>query len=287
MFTNVEYTKLIRHFKSEEIFNDYLKITEGYLIEKNKRKYDELFYSDKVQTLKDFRAFNGRDKVYFSMDFINFKVLQQADAFQKYLETRFMRGSTRVSAEILIYFRMIVADRKFIYNAIGIRKEDLTNGRFTKQELIEIKKEIQLLEEAKEKNDSLAIENYLKEKLIVWFKFFLARTMLQRYTNIPSGLLVVKIEDYSMRMITEVYNDKKLVNISRNQNDGLSDSFNGDEMVNLFLFLWNAFMYGRKTKLLKDLEFNLNTISDTAKEFDEEVEAIVKNMEMEIKENKK
>ena len=63
---------------------------------------------------------------------------------------------------------------------------------------------------------------------MIWFKFYFARLILQRYCNIPAGLLVVKLEDYSMRMITEVYNDKKLVNISKNQNDGSSESFNCD-----------------------------------------------------------
>ena len=83
-------------------------------------------------------------------------------------------------------------------------------------------------------------------------------------------------------MITEVYNDKKLINISRNQNDGSSKSFNGDGLVNLFLFTFNAFLYGRKTKVLQDLEFNINTISDSASAFDDEIKEIVSNMEKEV-----
>ena len=123
--------------------------------------------------------------------------------------------------------------------------------------------------------------------LLVWFKFFFTRLILQRYCNIPAGLLVVKLEDYSTRMITEVYNDKKLINISRNQNDGSSKSFNGDGLVNLFLFTWNAFLHGRKIKVLQSLEFNINTISDAQNLYDDDIEMLVKNMEKEIKDANK
>ena len=284
IFTDEEYKKIIRLFKSEDAFIDYLRITEGYLTEEGKRKYDELFYSENINTLKKFRAFNGKDKVYFSFDYIEYKVDEQAEIFTKFLEKRFLKGSTRVSAEILEYFKMIVNDKNFIYNLVGIQKEDLTNGRYNKTELAEIKKELELLKEAKEKTDIIYIEKLLKERLVIWFKFYFARIILQRYCNIPSGLLVVKINDYSMRMITEIYNDKKTINIKKNQNDGSSSSFNGDGLVNLFLFVWNAFLYGRKVKILQDIEFNINTISDPAQEYDKDVEAIILNMEKEIKE---
>ena len=111
--------------------------------------------------------------------------------------------------------------------------------------------------------------------------------ILQRYCNIPAGLLVVKFEDYSSRMITECYLDKKLINIGRQQNDGSSTSFKGDGLVNLFLFVWNTYLYGRKVKVMNDIEFNINTVSDTVSLFDEEVLNIVKNMENEINEHEK
>ena len=63
--------------------------------------------------------------------------------------------------------------------------------------------------------------------------------------------------------------------------------FKSEGLVNLFLFVWNAYLFGRKVKVLNDIEFNINTISDTISLFDEEVLNIVKNMENEIKEHKK
>ena len=287
MFTSMEYKKLIRLFKDENQFVDYLKITEGYLREPGKRKYDELFFSENKKTLKKFRAFNGRDKVYFSMDYIKYKVDEQSVIFEEFLTKRFLKGSTRVSAEIFAYFKMIINDKKYDYNLLGITKENLMSNKYSKKELKELNEELQEIREAKEKENIPFIENILKERLVIWFKFYFTRLILQRYCNILAGLLVVKIEDYSMRMITEVYNDKKLINISRNQNDGSSESFNGDGLVNLFLFVWNAFLYGRKTKVTQDLEFNINTISDASNMYDDDVSMLVKNMESEIKTNSK
>lgn len=287
MFTSMEYKKLIRLFKDENQFVDYLKITEGYLREPGKRKYDELFFSENKKTLKKFRAFNGRDKVYFSMDYIKYKVDEQSVIFEEFLTKRFLKGSTRVSAEIFAYFKMIINDKKYDYNLLGITKENLMSNKYSKKELKELNEELQEIREAKEKENIPFIENILKERLVIWFKFYFTRLILQRYCNIPAGLLVVKIEDYSMRMITEVYNDKKLINISRNQNDGSSESFNGDGLVNLFLFVWNAFLYGRKIKVTQDLEFNINTISDASNMYDDDVSMLVKNMESEIKTNSK
>ena len=53
------------------------------------------------------------------------------------------------------------------------------------------------------------------------------------------------------------------------------------------MFTWNAFLYGRKIKILNDIEFNINTVSDPSSLFDDDVLAIVKNMENEIEEHKK
>lgn len=287
IFTDSEYTKLVRLFKNEDQLIDYLKITEGYLTEKNKRKYDELFFSENKKTLKKFRAFNGKDKVYFSMDYIKYKVEEESKNFDVFLSKRFLKGSTRVSAEIFTYFKMIINDTKYEYNLLGITKENMEGRKYSKKELKELNIELEKIKEAKEKEDIVYIESILKERLLVWFKFFFTRLILQRYCNIPAGLLVVKLEDYSTRMITEVYNDKKLINISRNQNDGSSKSFNGDGLVNLFLFTWNAFLHGRKIKVLQSLEFNINTISDAQNLYDDDIEMLVKNMEKEIKDANK
>lgn len=287
IFTNDEYKKLIRLFKSESQFIDYLKITEGYLTEKKTKKYDELFFSNRKSTLRNFRAFNGKDKVYFSMDFILFKVDEQSKIFEDFLTKRFLRGSTRINTEILNLFKYTVNDKKFEYNIVGVSKKDLESNKFSSEEKKKINEELKKVFEAKQNNDIKYIENLLKERLVIWFKFFFARVILQRYCNIPAGLLVVKIDDYSMRMITEVYNDKKTINIGKNQNDGSSNSFNGDGLVNLFLYTWNVFLYGRKTKILKDLDYNINTLADTSSMYDKDIENIISNMEKEVGEYKK
>ena len=287
IFTADEYNKLIRLFKSENHFIDYLKITEGYLTEKGNKKFDAIFKSNKKSVLKKFRAFNGKDKVYFSMDYILFKIDEQSKVFEEFVSDRFLKGSTRVSAEIINFFRLTINDKLFINNIIGVTEQDLKSNKYSKEEKIKIKNEMKKVQNALEKDDLGFIQEILKERLVIWFKFFFARLILQRYCNIPAGLLVVKFEDYSSRMITECYLDKKLINIGRQKNDGSSTSFKGDGLVNLFLFTWNAFLHGRKVKILNDIEFNINTVSDPSSIFDDDVLAIVKNMENEIEEHKK
>lgn len=287
IFTAVEYDKLIRLFKNEAAFIDYLKITEGYLVEKGNRKFDAIFKSNKKSVLRKFRAFNGKDKVYFSMDYILFKVDEQSKVFEEFINGRFLKGSTNVSAEILNYFRLTVNDKLFVWNILGVTEKDFKSNKFSKEQKAKLITEKKKIEEALSNDDLSYIQNLLKERLTIWFKFFFARVLLQRYCNIPAGLLVVKFEDYSSRMITECYLDKKLINIGRQKNDGSSTSFKGDGLVNLFLFVWNAYLFGRKVKVLNDIEFNINTVSDTVSLFDEEVLSIVKNMENEIKEHKK
>ncbi|MCT7646753.1 hypothetical protein [Aliarcobacter butzleri] len=287
IFTAVEYDKLIRLFKNEAAFIDYLKITEGYLVEKGNRKFDAIFKSNKKSVLRKFRAFNGKDKVYFSMDYILYKVDEQSKVFEEFINGRFLKGSTNISAEILNYFRLTVNDKLFVWNILGVTEKDFKSNKYSKEEKAKLISEKKKIEEALEKDDLSYIQNLLKERLVIWFKFFFARVILQRYCNIPAGLLVVKFEDYSSRMITECYLDKKLINIGRQQNDGSSTSFKGDGLVNLFLFVWNTYLYGRKVKVMNDIEFNINTVSDTVSLFDEEVLNIVKNMENEIKEHEK
>ena len=287
IFTAVEYDKLIRLFKNEAAFIDYLKITEGYLKEKDNRKFDAIFKSNKKSVLRKFRAFNGKDKVYFSMDYILFKVDEQSKLFEEFVSDRFLKGSTRISAEILNYFRLTVNDKLFVWNILGVTEKDFKSNKYSKEQKAKLITEKKKIEEALNNDDLSYIQNLLKERLVIWFKFFFARVILQRYCNIPAGLLVVKFEDYSSRMITECYLDKKLINIGRQQNDGSSTSFKGDGLVNLFLFVWNTYLYGRKVKVMNDIEFNINTISDTVSLFDEEVLNIVKNMENEINEHEK
>lgn len=100
-----------------------MKITEGYLTEKGKKKFDEMFYSNKKSVLKKFRAFNGKDKVYFSTDFILYKLDEQSKIFEQFLTGRFLRGTTRVNAEIVTFFRYAVLDKNFEYIIVGVTKK--------------------------------------------------------------------------------------------------------------------------------------------------------------------
>ena len=283
IFTNEEYKDLLQMFRSEDSLIDYLKITEGYLKENEKEKYDKIFRSDNENILENFRAFDGKDTVYFSMDFIAYKTKQQSERYEEFLRRRFLKGRTRISAETIDMLKLIISDLNFEAKVCGMGdtdKQDLS--KLSKARLAELKSRVERLKTAKEKQDTKYIEEVLVERLVIWFKFFFARILLQRYCNIPADLVVVKLADYSTRMIMEIYADKKLVNIVKNQNDGQSKSFEGDGLVNLFLYTWNSFLYGRKERVLERIEYNINTISDPADEEDSLVQKINEDMKAEI-----
>lgn len=174
IFTAVEYEKIVRLFKSEDAFVDYIRITEGYLTEKGNRKFDAIFKSNKKSVLRKFRAFNGKDKVYFSMDYILFKVDEQSKLFEEFVSDRFLKGSTRISAEILNYFRLTVNDKLFVWNILGVTEKDFKSNKYSKEQKAKLITEKKKIEEALEKDDLAYIQNLLKERLVIWFKFFFA-----------------------------------------------------------------------------------------------------------------
>ena len=167
IFTAVEYEKIVRLFKSEDAFVDYIRITEGYLKEKDNRKFDAIFKSNKKSVLRKFRAFNGKDKVYFSMDYILFKVDEQSKLFEEFVSDRFLKGSTRISAEILNYFRLTVNDKLFVWNILGVTEKDFKSNKYSKEQKAKLITEKKKIEEALNNDDLSYIQNLLKERLVL------------------------------------------------------------------------------------------------------------------------
>ena len=267
IFSEKEWSDFLQLFRDEDEILDYLLITEGYLTEPNNLKYDEVFESRNPKVLESFRAFNGRDKVYFSFDFIEYFVKRESKKFRGFLNRRFLKRRTRVSAEVVRYFNVFLGDSKFAEKLIGINntdKQKFYNSKDYAEKRLELEKRVEILKKAKAENNLEIIKEEIINKIMIWFKFFMTRLILQRYTNVSNGILVVKIADYTTRMISEIYMEEKIINITQNINDGKSDSFEGDGLTNLFLYMWNAYLHGRNEKVLEQLEFNINTISDSA-----------------------
>ena len=64
------------------------------------------------------------------MDYILFKIDEQSKVFEEFVSDRFLKGSTRVSAEIINFFRLTINDKLFINNIIGVTEQDLKSNKY-------------------------------------------------------------------------------------------------------------------------------------------------------------
>lgn len=108
--------------------------------------------------------------------------------------------------------------------------------------------------------DTVLID-YIKDIMITDFSLVLFKMVIGQFMNLPAGIMVVKIEDYSTRMILEYYKQFCEIEIVAKRNDGQSKEFQSDNYVNLFLQSYAAFCnQEEKTKLFSELYFKFNTM---------------------------
>lgn len=96
----------------------------------------------------------------------------------------------------------------------------------------------------------------------MFFKFFITRRILMNYSNIPSGWLCVKIEDYTMRAIASNIDREMIIDINE-KNNGSTPAYDSDVEASQFLFTYWAFFYEDKIKkVMEELEFIYNTTKE-------------------------
>ena len=100
------------------------------------------------------------------MDYILFKVDEQSKLFEEFVSDRFLKGSTRISAEILNYFRLTVNDKLFVWNILGVTEKDFKSNKYSKEQKAKLITEKKKIEEALNNDDLSYIQNLLKERLI-------------------------------------------------------------------------------------------------------------------------
>lgn len=100
------------------------------------------------------------------------------------------------------------------------------------------------------------------ERFEMFFKFFIVRRLLLNYSNIPSGWLCVKIEDYTTRAIASNIDREMIIDINDN-NNGTNPAYNSDVEASQFLFTYWAFMYSSQMKkAMEGIEFVFNTTKE-------------------------
>jgi len=268
-----EYRSTVKLFKSPEKLEDIFKITEGYM-RNDAKKYDE--YLDPVNfkkvlnrdfdgKLNNFKVYDGRDKVYFSFALVKNIIDVEARRFVSFMDKYSTTSSgLDFTRSYKPFFTMLKEDKNTLKMLKGLHApEPMTEDRdLTQKELMQR-------------------VNFVFE---IYFRFCSVFYIINQYINLPAGTVVVRMEDYTIRMIVEAYDNQNIVSIEKRKNDGSTDSFRGDALVNMFLLSWNYYNYSVNNSF-KDKVYSIFNLRD--EEVEErgsgEVSSMVENMSKTLK----
>jgi hypothetical protein len=218
-----EYAFIRWLFKSRAEMIDLMRIAEGFIEAKTPiRKYDKFLSKEeyeerlkKAGSLDNFRTYNGTDEVIYSHHLIKDIIDDEAKKFEEYI------------VKYAFDSRMLFARRFRKYESVLKNDVNLRRYIFPKTKS---KEQIELI-----LGDVNRKRAYLVFVMVCYFRFVLWKMIVSQYVNLPAGTIVVKLRDYTIRMIVEVFDDNSLINIVQNKNDGSTDSFESDNLTNMFL----------------------------------------------------
>lgn len=242
-----EYKFVVWLFKSEGELHDLMRISEGFIAGDEERlKYDKLLSSQefeerlkRVGSIDKMRMFNGTNEVAFSIDLMKRIIDDEAKRFELFVRTYAFDS------------KMLFTRRFRKYEAALKKDMHLKKYLFPKH----------LRDEQFEAivNDQDKFRNHLIFAIICYFRLMLFKMIIGQYVNLPAGVMVVKIRDYTARMITEIFEDHCLVNVIQDKNDGSNGEFESDNLANLFLASVNHYrvssMESFENRILKIYNF--------------------------------
>lgn len=217
-------------FKNKKSMDDLFLIAEGYIALKRKEKFDRIlsaeefkekmskYGADRERGLDSFRMYNGSDEILWSSDLVFEFVEQETKKFEDYINKYALNSRTLFSRRFQIYSGALFSDK-------NIKKYLFANEEMYKNCLA----------------DPSVFSKHLSFVLTCYFRFILLKMIIGEYINLPAGTTVVKIRDYTLKMIVETFDDESLVGIVPGKNDGSTLGFNSDNLANVFLASFNHF----------------------------------------------
>lgn len=268
----------IRHlFLNDEELDDLFHIVEGYMCEHkknpksiineikqelgfhisaektgyNKPNYFDKYIEIKKEELSKYRCFNGRDEVTFSVSAITFFLDRETKLFEDMLETKGSRGRNSLARNIFAYIANFEINpslnTKILFGINNHKNQPMDFDVKWHNEFI--------ANPTKE-----AIAKRLRFVLISYFRFVLLREVILSYMNLPAGTIVVKIDDYTLRMIIDSYASQSFVQIDKGKNDGTNNQFQNDSLANMFFYAyWYYSELHDKTTLQERIAYHFNT----------------------------
>jgi len=261
IYTCSTYQTINKIFKSKKEIDDLFLIIEGYLSEGKNEKYDKnldykeyknILNKDFDGKLENFRCYNGIDRIYFSSSLIKDIIDSEAKAFREYMY-RYSTSSRQTFTRVFqSNFRYIKRDKKMLKIISDFNLPNVVSVEELGQDEILLTKRIIELCEA-------------------YFRIVALKVIIGKYINLPAGTMVVKINDYSARMIVEIFDEETLIQIVRGKNDGASKDFKSDALVNMFLAAYNYWNMSSRFSFLDKMEkvFNFKDYSAELSLFNE------------------
>lgn len=218
-----EYKFIVWLFKSENELYDLMRISEGFIAGDSEHlKYDKMLSSQefeerlkKAGSIDNMRMFNGTNEVAFSIDLMKMIIDDEAKRFELFIRTYAFDSKMLFTRRFRKYEAALKKDmhlKKYLF------PKHLRDEQF--QEIV---------------NDQKKFRNHLIFALVCYFRLMLFKMVIGQYVNLPAGVMVVKIRDYTARMITEIFEDHCMVSIISDKNDGTNSEFESDNLANLFL----------------------------------------------------
>lgn len=224
--TSAQFSTILWMFKGRKELEDMLCISEGYIRLKGMEKYDRLltkeefnarmslkqWNGDRRAALDSFRVYNGIDEIIFSEDIICELIDQEAKRFVSFIERFAFNARTLFSRRFQFYSSALYMD---------------------------IKAPTYMFRNAEEAKKIFNDEKLFKKRLLLllecYFRVVMLKIIINQYINLPAGTMVVKMRDYTLRMITETHDDESIIELLPGKNDGSNKGFESDNLVNLFL----------------------------------------------------
>ena len=224
---------------------DISRVEEEEHIPKNFDIYDKKEYSEKEY--QEYKAFQ-KSRVYFSPFIIEKFINKETENFEKFLNAYLIYGRSFLTIQVaklrdkIIYSRGWITDMLFAKDEYD--KKYLSETSFASNFVNEEYEELKALLDNPNEWWDLFYKKYMKKFLIAHYRFILFYSIMQRYGNMPIGLIIAKIQDYTTRMILDNFKLRAVLFLKPNINDGTGKREEGarnDLLAQIFFYTFNYY----------------------------------------------